>query len=167
MALLYLAGTLLLLDQLADLAATLLANSPSPGAANWRFGAFGLVTSRLSVLLIADVMLFAAAIGLDHRKVLRLLGVFHLLLVPVLLGALAIFGLDWLQVRGRVPAGGRIRFHLAGLRAAMLALLATLLAGWGGLTAFRAGRHSRTSRHEGELSPLISIAGQPRGRTES
>lgn len=166
MGLLYLAGALLLVDQLADLTATLLANSPSPGTASWRFGAFGLLTSRVSVFLLADVMLFAAAIGLDHRKTLRALGIVHLFLVPVLLGGLAVFGLDWVQVRGRVAPGGSNRFDLAGLRAAGLALLASVLAWRGGLTAFRAGRpHHRGARRLAMIPSLVP--GRQRGKTES
>ena len=153
---LYLAGALLLVDQLADLTATLLANPPAPGAASWRFGAFGLLTSRVSVFLLADVMILAAAVGLEHRRVLRILGVIHLLLVPVLLGGLLLFGLDWLQVRGRAANRGSSRFDLAGIRAAMLALLAAILAGSGGLTALRAGRSHQGGKHEGAGPPLLT-----------
>lgn len=163
---LYLAGTLLLVDQLADLTATLIANTPAPGTAAWRFGAFGLLTSRVSVFLLADVMLFAAAVGLAHRRVLRLLGVAHLMLVPLLLGGLTLFGLDWVQVRGQVSDRGSSRFDLAGIRAAALALLTTILAGWGGLTAFRAGRsHHNGSRDEAEVAPLLT--GRRKGKAES
>lgn len=154
--LLYLAGVLMLTDQVADLAATLLASSPTPGAESWRFGAFGLLTSRVSVFLIADVMLFAAAIGLEHRRVLRVLGVVHLLLTPVLLAGLALFALDWLQLRGRVTGAGSRPVDFAAVRAAALAGLAGALALWVGMAAFRAGKTHHRPRHDGEPAPLLT-----------
>ena len=157
LGLLYVAALLLLTDQVSDLASSLLTNNPSLGTESWRFGAFGLLISRVSVFLIADVMLFAAAILLDHRRVLRVLGVAHLLVAPALLGGLAVFALDWLQLRGRVGPAGARPFDLAALRASALAGLSSGLAAWAGLAAFRAGRaHHRGSRHEGEAAPLLS-----------
>jgi hypothetical protein len=155
--LLYLAGLLLLADQAADLTATLLANSPAPGAASWRFGAFGLMASRVSVLLLADLMLFLAAVGLEHRKALKLLGVLHLLLVPVLAAGVVLFALDWLEVRARVSEAGPGRFDFAGVRAIMLALLATVLCGWAGWMALRAGRsHPHQRGRDAEPAPLLT-----------
>jgi hypothetical protein len=152
----------LLADQAADLIATLLANSPAPGAASWRFGAFGLIASRVSVLLLADLMLFLAAVGLEHRKVLKLLGVLHLLLVPLLAAGVVLFVLDWLEVRARVSEAAPGRFDFAGLRAVMLALLATVLCGWAGWMAVRAGRlHPRT--RDSEAAPLLTGT-RPRGK---
>ena len=160
MVLLYLAGLLLLADQAADLTATLLANSPAPGAATWRFGAFGLLASRVSVLLLADLMLFLAAVGLEHRKVLKLLGALHLLLVPLLAAGVVLFVLDWLQVRTRVSEAGPGRFDFAGIRAVMLGLLAGVLSAWAGWMALRAGRiHS----HHAEPAPLLTGT-RPRGK---
>lgn len=146
-----------MIDQLADLTATLLANVPEPGAANWRFGAFGLVLSRVSVFLLADVMLFGAAIGLQHKKSLRVLGILHLFLAPILLAGLGLFVLDWLQVRRVMMDRGASSFDLAGLRAATLALLAALLAARGGLAAYRAGRtHHKGGHHEAEAPPVLT-----------
>jgi hypothetical protein len=156
LGLLYVAALLLLTDQVSDLAATLLANNPSLGTESWRFGAFGLLTSRLSVFLIADVLLFAAALSLEHRRVLRGLGVIHLLVAPALLAGLAVFALDWLQLRSRVGGPAARTFDVAALRAGVLAGFASGLFVWGGVAAFRAGRPHHRPRGEGEAAPLLS-----------
>ena len=155
LALLYLAGLLVLADQLADLAATVLAQPWLPGQANWRFGAFGLLMTRASVFLIADVMLFAAAIGLGHRRVLRGLGMLHLLLTLLLLAGLGSFILDWLQMRARMPNTGARSFDLAGIRAAAMAALTIVLTGWAGMAALRATRPKPPHR-DGEAAPLLT-----------
>ena len=157
LALLYLAGSVVLADQAADLTATLLANNATPSIANWRFGAFGLLVSRTSVLVVADVMLFAAAIGLGHRRVLRVLGALHLAIAVLLLGGLVLFTLDWLQVRSRVRAEAMGSFDLAALRAAVIVVLALGAAGWAGLTSLRATERSRSrsSRRE-DAAPLLT-----------
>jgi hypothetical protein len=148
LGLLYLAGGLILADQLADLAATLLANPPLPATTSWRFGTFGLVMSRASVLLTADVLVFAAALALQHRRVVRALAIMHLLFAPMLLAGVGLFALDWLQVRGQVSEAGQRSFDLAALRAAGLAFLAVVISAWGGVAAFRASRASRAPRRQ-------------------
>jgi hypothetical protein len=117
LGLLYLAGILVLADQAADLAATVLAKPLAPSQASWRFGVFGLLMTRASVFLIADVMLFIAAVALGHRKVLRALGALHALVALALLAGLLLFSLDWLQIRRDVSQAGARTFDLAALRA--------------------------------------------------
>jgi uncharacterized membrane protein YwzB len=162
LGLLYLAGLLLLADQVADLAATLLAKPWLPSEATWRFGAFGLLLTRASVFLLADVMLFTAAIWLGHRKVLRSLGLLHLLVAVLLAAGLGTFVLDWLQVRSQLPEDGRRSFDLAGLRAAGLAAMALGLSTWAGLVSLRATRARKHHDREGAASPLLTRSGRTR-----
>ena len=155
LGLLYLAGGLILADQLADLTATLLANPPLPATTSWRFGTFGLVMSRASVFLMADVLIFAGALSLGHRTMVRALGIIHLVFAPALLAGLGMFALDWLQVRGQVGEQGRRAFDLAALRAAGLGFLGAVIAGWGGLAAFRAARVSKPKGGRRQDGPLL------------
>lgn len=155
LGLLYLAAAFVLAEQVADLAATLLAKPWATSQATWRFGAFGLLMTRVSVFLIADVILFAAALGLAHRRVLRALGVIHLLLALLLLAGLGLFTLDWLQVRTQMPAQGSQSLDLAGARAAGMAALACALCGWAGLATLRATRLGK-SRRDGSAAPLLT-----------
>ena len=157
LALSYLAGVLVLADQIADLAATLLATNAAPGLASWRFGAFGLMASRGSVFLLADVMLFIGAIGLGHRRVLRALGIGHLLIAGLILGGLVLFALDWIQVRSRVKASATRPFDLAAVRAAGVAALGLAIATWAGVVCIKSSRgRPKNLRREGEASPLLT-----------
>jgi hypothetical protein len=157
LGLLYLAAFLVLAEQVADLAATLLAKPLAFSQATWRFGAFGLLMTRVSVFLISDVILFAAALGLGHRRVLRGLGVIHLLLALLLLAGLSLFVLDWLQVRNQVPPAATRSLDLSGLRAAGMAALAGALCGWGGLATLRATRVGKSGRRDGS-APLLTAS---------
>jgi hypothetical protein len=155
LALRYLAGALVIADQLADLVASLLAKGPSPTLASWRFGTFGLLISRSSVFLIADVMFFTAAIVLGHRRVIRVLGAIHLLGAVLLLAGLVEFGLDWAEVRFQVPEAGLRNFQYSTLRAAALGLVAAAISLWTGIVALTATRlHGR--HKQGDATPLLA-----------
>jgi hypothetical protein len=154
LGLLYLAAAVVIADQLADLAASVLAKNPTPAIASWRFGVFGLLISRSSVFLIADVMLFTATILLGHRKALRSLGALHFLAALLLLAGLVGFGLDWAEVRLQVPQAGVRSFEYSSLRAGLLALLLVGISVWAGIVAFKATRaHGKQHRAR---SPLLT-----------
>ena len=154
LGLLYLAAAVVIADQLADLAASVLAKNPTPAIASWRFGVFGLLISRSSVFLIADVMLFTATILLGHRKALRSLGALHFLAALLLLAGLVGFGLDWAEVRLQVPQAGVRSFEYSSLRAGLLALLVVGVSVWAGIVAFKATRvHGKQHRAR---SPLLT-----------
>src|ERR1051325_7809820 len=105
LALLYLAGFLIAVDQLADVLVTVLSTPVAFDSVQWRFGVFGLLATRTSVLLMAEVMVFAAAVGLDHRNLLAGLGVLNLVLALCVLAGLVLFALDAAQLRSMVRAG--------------------------------------------------------------
>lgn len=152
--LLYVAGAVVIADQLADLAASILAKNPTPALASWRFGVFGLLISRSSVFLIADVMLFTSAILLGHRKMIRSLGALHFLAALLLLAGFLEFALDWAEVRLQVPQAGVRSFQYSTFRAGLLALLVVGISVWAGIVAFRATRvHGK--QHRGR-SPLLT-----------
>jgi hypothetical protein len=152
--LLYVAGIVILLDQAADLASTLLTRPLEPAAPAWRFGAFGLLMARVSALVLADAMILTAAIQLGHRKVLRVLGALHLLLALALLGVIAFFLLDAVQLRRGLRPEVRQSFELAALRALLVTGLMVVLAGWVGLASLRVtrGRRERTPEQ-----PFIAV----------
>jgi hypothetical protein len=156
LALLYLAGLVILADQIAELAATVLLQPATTGAASWRFAVFGIATSRATVFLIADVLLFAAAAGLEHRGILRLLGVGHLVLAAALGVGLGLFGLDALEVQRVVRPAGRNAFLAASTRAAAVALSGMILLFWAGVVALRISRapsRKGTSQRDTLLMP--------------
>jgi len=84
----------------------------------------------------------------------------HLLLALLLLAGLAMFTLDWLQVRNQMPAEGSRSLDLAGVRAAGMAALTCILCGWGGLTTLRATRLGKSARRDGSPAPLLAAQGR-------
>jgi len=142
LGLLYLAGAILIVDQVADLIGTFLAQPVALDSAAWRFGAFGLISSRSSVFFVADAMIFAAALGLEHRGVLRALGVLHLLLAAALATGLVVFGLDTVEVRRGVTEAASGLYRSAALRVGLVSLLGTILMVWTGFVALTTARPS-------------------------
>lgn len=161
--LLYLAGLFIVADQAADVLANLLAHPVKPESVEWRFGTFGLLATRASALLVGDAMLFAAAIGLGHAMVLRILGALHLLLAAAVGAALVGFALDMVQIRRLVSDRAERRFDSAALRAAITAGLGIVVLGWAGIAALRAGRTSSGKRRR-PVAPLIEEEPSEPGR---
>jgi hypothetical protein len=163
LAVLFAAGLLILLDQSADLIATLLSREVALTAPNWRFGIFGLVASRTSALLAGDVMLFASATALGWRRALRALGAVHLLLAAGGMAALVLFVLDWVQVRAAVPAQSAGEFSAAAFRAGVVALGGVVTFAWAGVAAWRTAAPRPRTGHGAE-SLLVTDTKESRGR---
>ena len=72
------------------------------GAAEWRFGAVGLLSGALMSPLLGTFLALAAAAVLDHRRVLTVLSWLLFALVVVLVGVAVLFALDFLEVRTRI-----------------------------------------------------------------
>ena len=163
LAVLFAAGLLILLDQSADLIATLLSRDVAPSVPSWRFGLFGLVASRTSALLAGDVMLFASATALEWRNMLKTLGALHLVLAAGAGAGLVLFILDAVQVRGAVPAQSTSAFSAAAFRAGVVALGGAVTFAWAGVAAWRtAGPGPRGG--PGAESLLVADTRESRGR---
>lgn len=159
--LLYLAGGLILADQAADLVSTVLSQPVRTGSAEWRFAVVGLLVTRTSVFLLGDLFLLAAAIGLEHRRVVRVLGALHLLAALVLGAGLGLFLLDAVQIRSVVPAEGSGDLLLATARAGALLLLGTAFLVWTGLRTFRGSKPVRPAA-DANLVVGKTGSGEPR-----
>lgn len=155
LAMLFAAGILLLLDQAADLSATILARPVELGAASWRFGLFGLMASRASALVVGDVMLFTAAVALGWRTTLRGLGALHILLAVAVAAGLLFFLLDAVQVRATVPAESARSVSLAAGRAGIVALAGCILLVWAGVVAWRAAGPGHHRGHRSQRGALL------------
>ena len=156
LAVLFAAGLLILLDQTADVIATMLSRKTDPSAPSWRFGLFGMVASRTSALLVGDVMLLAAAAALGWRRTLRALGALHLLLAAGALAGLGLFALDAIQVRGAVPEQSGSAFTAAAFRAGVVALAGALTLGWAGVAAWRTARNPTRTGRPGSETLLVA-----------
>lgn len=158
LALLYLVGVIILIDQLADVAATILLQPVASGTANWRVAVFGLVASRASIFLIADVLCIVAAVGLEHRRVLRLFSVVHGgLALAVLIGVL-LFSLDAVEVLRTVRPAARSAFVAAAARAVTVALVGLLLLAWASVAGWRASRPPHRKGRSGPDSLLVPMS---------
>jgi len=162
--LLYLAGSLIIADQGFEILASLSIASPSPGSATWRFGAIGVVVGRVAILMVGDVFLYFAAIGLQHRHVLRGLGWVHLVLAALGFVAFAVFALDVIEVRSRTSAAMRGSVDLAAVRAGAVVLLTSGLFLWAGIATTRQTRRTRHKGSPHEAPPLVTRFRRLRGR---
>lgn len=140
------AGALIMLDQGADLVATLVSQRLDPGAVAWRFGVFGLAVSRTSALVAGDVMLLASLALLGWRTGLRMAGVMHLLVAAALVAGTGSFVLDVLQLRKTIPPAAARQFTLAVARAGAIAIAGIVALVWAGVASIRAAR-GRSGRH--------------------
>ena len=114
---LYLAAIVILLDQLAILAASIYPIAVD--SVNWRFGAVGLLAGRATPFLLADLLFIAGGMLAGNRGFLRFLAVLHVLLAVVLLAALGMFVLDTLEIRQLIPLDARKQALASATRAAI------------------------------------------------
>jgi hypothetical protein len=159
---LYAVALVLLVSPLVDLVGAVW--PPRMGEVSWRFGAFGLTTSALVSPILGFAMLKVAGVLLDHRGVVRTVAVIDLILMLVLLGGLAFFALDFVQLRATLAASSLGQYDMAGFKAAVNGLLELIVLGWMGVAGLRAaggpgkGAAQQSGREEG------LIVGMPAGQ---
>jgi hypothetical protein len=160
--LLYPLGLLIFADQVTDVLALLMAQpAVETGSAQWRFITFGLVTSRITALVLADVMILGAAVLLQHRIMLRVMGFLHLLVAITLAVTLVLFLLDALELRSLMRFDDRQRLVAAASRTFVVTSLAILACAAAGILALRATRSSRHRRGH-KSGPLVVSADDAR-----
>jgi hypothetical protein len=136
------------------------------GDVRWRFGAFGVVSPVLLVVALGVMLVFWVANTYEHRGAQVVLGVGAVFLAALLLGAVGIFALDTVQVRGAVRPEAASAFHAASIVAAFRATLCAVAFGGLGVAAVRAGFAARSEEgRRGETrvpTPLVvgSVASQ-------
>jgi hypothetical protein len=134
------------------------------GDVRWRFGFFGLISNSLMLSLTGLLIAFLVTVVFEHRSVQRVLGIASALVMIGLLGALAAFALDTLQVAGTLNPQTRHAFRIATGTAVVKSLIGVLtLAGfaWASLKAPRGGRHGKSNPG----GPSLIIAPHPSGAT--
>jgi len=157
----YMVAAVLVLFPLLDAALTIW--PPQPGAVTWRFGAVGLLSRAVMTPLLGLLVAFALALWLEQRRVLRALAVLSGIVTVCLLGAMALFVLDAIQVRSQVRVDAKTAFDAASLVALGkygAVLLATLGFAIGGWKAARGGPSPRRAREGAAPAGLIQVAGR-------
>jgi hypothetical protein len=159
---LYAVALVLLVSPLVDLVGAVW--PPRMGEVSWRFGAFGLTTSALVSPILGFAMLKVAGVLLEHRGVVRTVAVIDLILLLVVLGGLAFFALDFVQLRATLAASSLGQYDMAGFKAAVNGLLEVIVLGWMGVAGLRAasGPGNGAAQHGGREEGLI--VGMPAGQ---
>ena len=132
---LYVAAVVVLLLELAELA--VLTYPPRVDVASWRYGALGVLASKVAIVALADAIILGVAIFLEHRLVLRVAGALHLLAAVVLLPLIVMYALDVLVLRRAIRPQFVRAFDLNSLRAIGILFLSSLA---GFITFWRIGR---------------------------
>ncbi|HEV8149425.1 MAG TPA: hypothetical protein VGP61_04505 [Gemmatimonadales bacterium] len=130
-ALLYVTGAIVSLEQLAEILALIYPFHSS--VASWRFGLLGITVSRTASFALADAMILGAAILLEHRIFLRLAGIVHLLVAVLLVPIMGMYSLDVLVLRRALKPEFVRGFDLTGIRTLLtcgIAILAGVLVFW-------------------------------------
>jgi hypothetical protein len=144
---LYVFAAMLVVLPLTDLFST--AWPPRLTDLSWRYGFMGLAAGYLQTPLLGLVIALAVGYWLGHAGVLRVLGVASVLLAVVLLGVMALWPMDVMQIRAlREPeaqAGVAIGGAIQELKYAA-AFLALGLLGFGAIRT--AGEVERGTRRE-------------------
>ena len=150
---LYAAAVLIFLDQVAELVVVLY---PFRGTAvDWRFGAFGLVMGRTTTAVIMDVLVILAALGLRHRRGLRIWGILHVVFGALLLVGLVMFALDTLELRSTVRADAEGTLTLGAARAALMVVLALVYCVLVTVASLRASRRGQADKGGDDEGPVL------------
>ena len=132
-----------------------------PGEVDWRYGVTGMVSTYLLSPLLGCVIASATAAWLPQPRMSRLLGVIMWVGALLLLGALAAFVLDSLQVRSAAAPEARwvttTSFLLASAKI-FLAAVGLIILGRGNLRAAAAANESVGPRKREATRPIV---GQP------
>lgn len=128
-----------------------------PGELSWRFGVGGIVLKSLVTPLLGIMLAMAAGVALEHRRVVRALGVVCLLVAVATVLTAAMFTLDFLQLRSivdpRMKGGMTVASGTALLMAVLIAPAAAALGAGGWKATRRAGpaRARKSARADGVL----------------
>lgn len=133
-----------------------------PGDVRWRFGVFGLISNSLMLSLTGLLIAYLLTAVFEHRRAQRVLGVASALAVLGLVGGLAVFALDTLQVAGSLNPQARLAFRVATATASVKSLLGALTFAGFAWASFKApkGRSGKSNK-----GPSLIIGTQPSGIT--
>ncbi len=111
-----------------------------PGVVMWRFGAVGVFSDGLVGFLFGVVCTIGVAAILDHRRTARILSALLALVGLALMGVLALFVLDALQIRANVQAAFKPTFDTSVLKATLMIGLSAPVALIIGIAGWRSTR---------------------------
>jgi hypothetical protein len=117
-----------------------------PGDERWRFGTLGILFNALVTPLLGVFLALIVAAVLQQARTLRTLAVLTLVAAALVLGAIPLFGLDYLQLRAKVTAEAMGGFDSSARKAIVVGLLSATVALIVGITGWRAAGRIRPGR---------------------
>lgn len=127
------------------------------GQTSWRFGTVGLLSQAALTPVLGAVVLFAAALALEHRRTLTVASILAIIVGIIMLALVPLFALDAIQMRAQVQSTAHRAFDLSSLLATIkltCIFLIFLLLGIGGWKVRR--QMSRRSRSAVPDAPLLA-----------
>lgn len=126
------------------------------GEVGWRFGAVGLLTNTLVTPIVGLALATVVAMLLEQWRVVKTLAIVDLVAAGLLVLVLALFALDYLQLRTGVQPAARGTYDLAAYRAIVNALLAAAVLAWLGTGGWRAAqRQPRDERAPNDRGLIV------------
>jgi hypothetical protein len=135
--------------------------------ARWRYGAFGIMATGLTLPIVGILLALVVAATFEHRRGQRAIGAFSLVVALVVLVSLGMFALDALQVKGQVKAPLKLNFEVATVTGTLQALLAVAALSLLGLAAFRGPKPVRVAKEQARGSGMIIGAPTPAPRASA
>ncbi len=133
----YPVAALLILSPLLDVAGAVW--PIRAGEVSWRFGTMGLITNGLVTPILGLALIQLIGTFAEHRGVVRFVAIIELVLGVLVLIGLALFVLDYLQLRPTVAPNAQAAYDLAAVKAMFIALLETIVLGWVGRAGLKFG----------------------------
>jgi small-conductance mechanosensitive channel len=123
------------------------------GELNWRVGAAGLVMDALLSTVMPQVILYAAAVMNNDRKLLQIMRWISMLVGVAIIALMLLFLLDSVQIRAQLPQNVKVNFMKVALRAGLVGVLLSMLFIWLGFSMGKVLKSQGTVRTPGMKDP--------------
>ena len=117
-----------------------------PGTTSWRFGAIGIFSTTVITPLLGVVVGGAIAFSLEHRSVVRALGVLTLLGSILFLGFIGLFVLDAIEMRTPAQEAALFVFDVTAVQVVLKLTAVFLVAVLLGVGGWRSSRRIASPR---------------------
>ena len=154
---LYLISALLILVPLVDFATSIVPFLP--GSTKWRFASSSLFSGFLLTPLLGVALAMLVAALLQHRFVLRWIGILSFMVALGLIAACGLLALDVVELRATAEPEVKMAIVLSGARALLKNMIVAASLGYIGLACRGASGGMEPPRAD---TPLAPIVGAPR-----
>ena len=153
---LYLTAALLVLIPMVDFVTSIVPYLP--GSSKWRFASSALFAGFLLTPLLGAALAMIVAGLMNHRYVLRWIGIISFLVAILLVGACALLALDIIELRASAESEVRNAIVLSGVRAIFKNLVMSASLVYIGLACRSATVSMEPPRAETPMAPIVGAA---------